>query len=51
MITTKCVNDQCSQFEIEYNFLGEPDRVECGSCATNCDISDVRPDPIEPPRL
>lgn len=50
MITAKCINNNCSKFNIEYNFLGEPDRVECGLCGVDCELTDLRPDPtpIEP---
>jgi hypothetical protein len=47
MITATCKNSACSQFEAQYNFLGEPQEVECGLCSNFCKLSDSRPDPTE----
>jgi hypothetical protein len=48
MITATCKNQPCEQYDINYNFLGDPSEVECGTCAINCELTDPRPDPIAP---
>ena len=48
MITATCVNTECSQFEIAYYCLGNPDPVQCGECGQNDFLSDPQPDPTPP---
>ena len=48
MITATCINPDCSQFEIPYNFEGSPDVVQCGECGVDCELTDPRPDPTPP---
>ena len=47
MVTFTCVNEECSNKDIDYNFLGFPDSAMCGSCKETLTPSDERPDPEE----
>ena len=48
MITATCKNPDCLQFNIPYNFYGDPAEVQCGECGTDCELTDPQPDPIPP---
>jgi hypothetical protein len=48
MITATCKNTECQWHNVERTVGGEPARVQCGHCATDCDLTDLRPDPPEP---
>jgi len=48
MITATCKNTDCKWNETPRNVEGEPAEVLCGHCRTNCQLTDLRPDPPEP---
>ena len=47
MITATCRNNQCDANGVDRFTLGEPDRVQCGACGDDCELSDPQPDPPE----
>jgi hypothetical protein len=47
MITATCKNPACSQSQVAVYFLGQPDKVECGTCVSLCELSDPQQDPTE----
>ena len=48
MITATCKNPPCGQYDIDYNFYGDPAEVQCGECGVDCELTDPRPDPTPP---
>jgi len=49
MITATCTNSDCVANGIEYNMLGAPARIECGTCHNDCELTDPRDDPPDEP--
>ena len=47
MVTFTCVNDECDNANIDYNFLGNPETALCGGCKETLTATDERPDPEE----
>jgi len=45
MVTFKCVQDNCANKDVEYNFLGNPETAMCGGCKQTLVASDFRNDP------
>jgi hypothetical protein len=45
MVTIKCTIYDCANKNIEYNFLGNPNFVECGGCGEKLVGTDYRQDP------
>jgi hypothetical protein len=50
MVTFTCTVKDCANENIDYNFLGNPDVAECGSCKAVLEPKDLRDDP-EPEEL
>jgi len=48
MITATCTSSDCKQNGLDYNFRGQPSRVECGACGADCDLTDLRDDQARP---
>ena len=45
MITATCNNTKCEANGTSFLMIGEPKRVECGTCHENCELTDPRDDP------
>lgn len=45
MITFKCITNDCSNKDVEYNFFGDSETVECGGCKSIIVGINLRPDP------
>jgi hypothetical protein len=45
MITIKCTKKDCLHKNVEFNFIGNPEFVECGQCGTHIIGTDLRDDP------
>jgi hypothetical protein len=45
MVTIKCIADNCINQNVEYNFIGNPEFVECGGCKEHLIGTDLREDP------
>ena len=45
MITATCKNATCSESGTNYLVLGQHDRVECGLCGKNTELTNPQPDP------
>ena len=45
MITIICLTEDCANKDIEYNFIGNPEFVECGGCKEHLIGTDLREDP------
>lgn len=48
MITATCRNSECDANGVDRFTSGDPDRVQCGACAHDCELSNPQPDPPEP---
>jgi hypothetical protein len=48
VITATCKNQPCGQYDINYNFYGDPAEVQCGECGIDCELTDPQPDPTPP---
>jgi len=44
MISATCRNTDCTQADILYNCEGDHDRIVCGTCDKDCELTDSRPD-------
>jgi hypothetical protein len=49
MVTIKCVTKDCLHENVEFNFVGNPDFVECGQCSAHIIGTDLRDDPEPEP--
>jgi hypothetical protein len=46
MMTFTCKVKNCVQKNVDYDFMGSPEFVECGNCGTQILGENLRPDPI-----
>jgi hypothetical protein len=46
MVTFICVNAECPNKDVIYNFLGNPETAMCGGCKETLTAADQRPDPV-----
>ena len=44
MISATCRNTDCTQADILYNCEGNHNRIVCGTCDKDCELTDPRPD-------
>jgi hypothetical protein len=44
MVTIICTTEDCANENIEYNFFGNPEFVECGGCKEHLIGTDLRED-------
>jgi hypothetical protein len=47
-MTFTCKTKECVQKDVDYDFVGSPDFVECGNCGTQILGENLRPDPVFP---
>lgn len=45
MVTFLCINEECANKDVVYNFLGNPETAMCGGCKKTLTATDERPDP------
>jgi len=48
MMNFKCLQEDCPNFSVDYNFLGTITQVECGGCKSTLTGTNERPDPEIP---
>jgi len=46
MMTFTCKTTDCTQQNVSYDFIGEPNYVECGNCGVKILGENLRPDPV-----
>ena len=51
MVTFTCIEKDCANEGVDYNFLGEPESAMCGGCKAKLEAKDLRPDPVIVPTL
>jgi hypothetical protein len=45
MVTFKCIEQECVNKDIDYNFVGNVEVAECGGCKAILQAKDLRHDP------
>jgi hypothetical protein len=48
MMTFTCKTNGCVQKDVDYDFIGTPNFVECGNCGSKIQGENERPDPVFP---
>jgi hypothetical protein len=46
MVTITCKTKDCINANVEFNFIGNPEFVECGQCGAHIIGTNLREDPI-----